>query len=136
MLDVSFSSSISHLLVFHPVTPCNYVHPCNKGEKYGNRHIQSRKPGNACSFGAEFAQSILSLETELLKSPASQRVHEGDFLLSCHHCILNVYFPACCNFKEGCFISRFNSTWETNEVSLNAIIVTAAMCFLQVDVPI
>lgn len=84
---------------------------------------------------AEFVQSILSLETELLKSPASQKVHEGDFLLSCHHYIL--YFPACCNFKECCFISRFNSscpTWETNEVSLNAIIATAAICFLQVDV--
>lgn len=40
MLDVSFSSSISHLCVSHPVTPCNYVHPCNEREKYGNRHVQ------------------------------------------------------------------------------------------------
>lgn len=102
-------------------------------KKYGNRHI----PG--LETRAEFLQLILSLETELLMSPASQRVHEGDFLLSCQHYILNIYFPACCTFKECCLISRFNSscpTWETNEVSLNAIIAAAAICFLQVDVHI
>lgn len=85
----------------------------------------------------QFVWSRLSIETDLLKSPASQRVHEGDFLLSCHHHILNLYFSACCTFKECCFISRFKSrcpTWETNEVSLNEIIATAAICFLQVDV--
>lgn len=102
-------------------------------KKYGNRHI----PG--LETRAEFLQLILSLETELLMSPASQRVHEGDFLLSCQHYILNIYFPACCTFKDCCLISRFNSscpTWETNEVSLNAIIAAAAICFLQVDVHI
>lgn len=88
---------------------------------------------------AEFLQLILSLENKLLMSSASQSVHEGDCLLSCHHYILDVFFPACCTFKECCFISRFNSscpTWETNEVSLNAIIAAAAICFLQVDVHI
>ncbi len=128
MLDVSFSPSIPHLRVFHPVTPCNYVHPC----------IEREKNMETDTYQA-FLQMILSLETELLMSPASQRVHEGDFLLSCQHYNLNIYFPACCTFKECCLISRFNSscpTWETNEVSLNAIIAAAAICFLQVDVHI
>lgn len=46
MLDVSFSSSISHLCVFHPVTPCNYVHPCIEREKIWKQ--THTRPGNTC----------------------------------------------------------------------------------------